>query len=90
MTIEIPKELRDQAIASIERYFEAEMGERIGNIAAADLLGFFVEEIGPVIYNKAVADAQGRMQTVANELDIDIHEEAFAYWHRRNKSGKGR
>lgn len=88
MAIEISKEFRDQAISSIERYFDAEMNERIGNIAAADLLNFFMEEIGPVIYNKAVADAQARMQTVANELDIDIHEEAFAYWHRRNKSGK--
>ena len=88
MAIEISKELRDQAVSSIERYFDAEMNERIGNIAAADLLNFFMEEIGPVIYNKGVADAQARMQTVANELDIDIHEEAFAYWHRRTKGGK--
>ena len=90
MTIEIPKELRDQCVASVQRFFEAEMGERIGSLVAADLFNFFVEEIGPVIYNKAVADVQGRLQTVVNEIDIDHHEEALAYWHRRSKSGKGR
>ncbi len=90
MTIELTKEVRDQAIASIQRYFDAEMDEGIGNVAAGGLLGFFLEEIGPVIYNQAVADVQERMQARVTELDIDIHEEAFAYWHRRNKTGKGR
>ena len=90
MAIELPKNIRDQAVASIQRYAEAETGERMGNIAASAWLGYFLEEIGPVIYNKAVADVQGRLQTVVNEVDIDHHEEAFAYWHRRSKSGKGR
>ena len=57
MTIEISRELRQQAITSIERYFRENMEEPIGNIAAGALLGFFIEEIGPTIYNKAVADA---------------------------------
>ena len=43
MTIEIDKEARQQAIASIERYFQENMEERIGNIAAGALLGY-VEE----------------------------------------------
>ena len=34
MTIEIDREARQQAIASIERYFQENMEERIGNIAA--------------------------------------------------------
>ncbi|NBT69482.1 MAG: DUF2164 family protein [Betaproteobacteria bacterium] len=48
MTIELPKEVRQQAISSIERYFQENMDEKIGNIAAGALLGFFVDEIGPV------------------------------------------
>ena len=55
MSIEIAKEARQQAIASIERYFNENMDEKIGNIAAGALLGFFLEEIGPIVYNKAVA-----------------------------------
>ncbi len=88
MTIEIPKDARDQAIASIQRYFEANMDERIGNIAAGGLLGFFLEEIGPVVYNQAVAEVQERLQMRISELDIEVHEEAFSYWRKREKTGK--
>ncbi|MBK9364302.1 MAG: DUF2164 family protein [Rubrivivax sp.] len=49
MAIELSKEARAQAIASIERWFQDERDERIGNIAAGALLGFFLEEIGPSV-----------------------------------------
>ena len=45
-----------EAIASIQRYFEASREKRIRNMAARGLLGFFIEEISPVICNQAVAD----------------------------------
>ena len=51
MTIELSKSARQQAVASIERYVEENFDERMGNIAASALLGFFLEEIGPSIYN---------------------------------------
>lgn len=51
MAIDIPKEARKQAIASIERYFRENMDEPIGNVAAGALLGFFLEEVGPLVYN---------------------------------------
>lgn len=89
MTIEITKDARAEAIASIQRYFDAHMDERIGNIAAGGLLGFFLEEIGPVIYNQAVAEVQERLQMRVAELDIEVHEEAFTYWRRQGKTGKG-
>lgn len=85
MTIELSKEDRAQAIASIERYFSQHMDEPIGNVAAGGLLGFLLEEIGPCIYNKGVADAQERLQARVAELDFEVHEAEFAYWrkHRR-------
>ena len=49
MTIELSKEARKQAIASIEKYFRENMEEPIGNLAAGALLGFFLEEVGPAI-----------------------------------------
>jgi uncharacterized protein (DUF2164 family) len=82
MTIELNKDVRAQAIASIERYFKENMDERIGNIQAAALLNFFVEEIGASIYNQAVADAQERLQMRVMELDIECHEDEFGYWRK--------
>ena len=42
MSIEISKEARQQAIASIERYCRENLDEPIGNIAAGAMLGFFL------------------------------------------------
>lgn len=90
MTIELSKEARAQAVASIERYFRENMEEPIGNIAAGGLLGFFLEEIGPTIYNKAVLNVQERLQARISELDLEVHEEEFQYWRKYERSGKGR
>lgn len=90
MPIELPKEAHKEAVASIERYFREHMEEKIGNIAASGLLGFFLEEVGPVIYNKAVADVQERLQERIAELDIEVHEEEFQYWRKYDRPAKGR
>ena len=88
MTIELTKEDRTQAIASIERYFREHMDEPIGNIAAGGLLGFLLEEIGPSIYNKGVADAQERLQSRVAELDFEVHEAEFGYWRKHGIAPK--
>jgi uncharacterized protein (DUF2164 family) len=90
MTIELTKEARAEAIASIERYFRENMDEPIGNVAAGGLLGFFLEEIGPSIYNKAVLDVQERLQLRVSELDLEVHEEEFQYWRKYARAGKGK
>ena len=90
MTIELSKEDRAQALASIERYFRDNMDERIGNIAASGLLGFFIEEIGPCIYNRAVADVQERMLARVNELDYEVHKDEFGYWRKFDKPRKSK
>jgi uncharacterized protein (DUF2164 family) len=90
MTIELPKDARAQAIASIERYFHDNMEEKIGNVAAGGLLGYFLEEIGPLIYNQAVADVQERLQARIAELDIEVHEEPFQYWKKFDRQTKAR
>ena len=82
MGIEISKEARKEAITSIERYFQENMEERIGNLAAGALLEYFIEEVGPLIYNQAVADVQERLQARVAELDIEVHEDEFQYWRK--------
>lgn len=88
MTIELTKDDRAQAIASLQRYFEQHMEAPIGNVAAGGLLGFILEEIGPSLYNKGVADAQERLQARVSELDFEVHEEEFGYWRKFEKAGR--
>jgi uncharacterized protein (DUF2164 family) len=90
MTIEISKEQRTQAIASIERYFLENMEDKIGNIAASALLGFFIEEVGPLIYNQAVTEVQERLQTRIMEIDLEVHEDPFQYWRKYGQDKKRR
>jgi uncharacterized protein (DUF2164 family) len=90
MSIELAAEAKRTAIESIQKYFETNMNEPIGNLAAGSLLSFILEEIGPTIYNKGVADAQERIQSRLSELDIEVHEEEFQYWRRLASKQKGR
>ena len=85
MPIELSKEDRAQAIASIERYFEVNFEQKIGNISAGALLGFVLVEIGPSIYNRAVSDAQERMLMRVEDLEYEVREDEFQYWQKFNK-----
>jgi len=82
MSIELSKQARVEAVASIQRYFERNMPEPIGELPAGLLLNFFVEEIGPAIYNKAIADAQARLTVRVADLSGELYEDEFQYWPR--------
>jgi uncharacterized protein (DUF2164 family) len=86
MAIELNKEARAAAVASIERYFKANFDDlRIGNIQAAALLHFVLDEIAPSVYNQAVADVQQRLLVRIGELDIEHHEDEFGYWAKQGR-----
>ena len=88
MTIELSKQARTEAITSIQRYFQENLPEPIGNMAAGFLLDFFVEEIGPVIYNQAIADAQARLQQRVADLEGDLYAAEFQYWPNLERKRK--
>ena len=90
MNLEISKQVRAEAIASLKRYFEDNMPEPIGDLPAGLLLSFFVEEVGPAIYNQAIADAQARMQQHAADLHGELFAEEFQFWPRAEIKRKGR
>jgi uncharacterized protein (DUF2164 family) len=79
------KQTRAEAIASIQRYFEENLPEPIGNLPAGLLLDFFLEEIGPTIYNRGVADAQERLQLRLMDLPGELYADEFQYWPRLAK-----
>ncbi|MBE9153783.1 DUF2164 domain-containing protein [Cyanobium sp. LEGE 06113] len=85
MSVNLTKDVRRKATASLARYFEEVKEEEIGVIAANRLLDFFVQEVGPSIYNKAVADVLQRLQAQLSEIDIDCHEGEFQYWPERGQ-----
>ncbi|MGC3997678.1 MAG: DUF2164 domain-containing protein [Anaeromyxobacter sp.] len=86
MPIELDKDLRQQAIASIKRYAEEELEQDLGDLKAEGLLRFFLEELAPTVYNQAIRDAQRYMQERALDLDGVCHEEEFGW----SAAGKGR
>lgn len=90
MTIELTNESRQILIGSIQRYFDENMDEPLGNIAAGALLSFVLEEIGPIVYNKAVADVQQRLQARVMELDLEIYEDEFQYWSKTDRKKKAK
>jgi uncharacterized protein (DUF2164 family) len=89
-TIEISKLARADAIASIQRYFNENLSEPIGDLPACLLLNFFLEEIGPAIYNRAVADAQSRMEHRVQDLTGELFADGFQYWAKVDAKRKQR
>jgi uncharacterized protein (DUF2164 family) len=89
-TIELSKQTRSDAIASIQRYFQENMSEPIGELSAGLLLNFFIEDIGPAIYNRAVADAQTRMQLRVADLPGELYADEFQYWSLLDAKKKNR
>jgi uncharacterized protein (DUF2164 family) len=90
MAIEITKQVRASAIASIQRYFQENMSEPIGDLPAGLLLNFFVEEVGPVIYNRAIADAQARLEQRVADLNGELYADEFQYWPKIDSKRKNR
>jgi uncharacterized protein (DUF2164 family) len=90
MNLELPKQTRTAAIASIQRYFEENLPEPIGELPAGLLLNFFLEEIGPVIYNQAISDAQTRLQQRVADLNGELFADEFQYWPRVDSKRKSR
>jgi uncharacterized protein (DUF2164 family) len=90
VTLEISKQVRTSAIASIQRYFEENLTEPIGDLSAGQLLSFFLEEIGPAIYNQAIADAQARLQQRLSDLSGELYADEFQYWPRVDAKRKSR
>ena len=86
MAIEISKQDRQQAMESLMRYAAENFDERMGNVGAGALLGFFLEEIGPLVYNQAVADVQERLLARVQELDLEVQQDAFQYWRKFDRT----
>ena len=89
VTLELTKQQRTDAIASMQRYFEENL-DPIGDMPAGLLLNFLLEEIGPVIYNHAISDAQTRLTQRVADLNGELYADEFQYWPRADTKRKSR
>ena len=71
--IKFEKEERAAIVAKIQRYFVSDLESEIGSIPAEQLLNFFTETIGPFYYNQGLADAQGVMARVVDNINDEIY-----------------
>jgi uncharacterized protein (DUF2164 family) len=90
MNIELSQQTRADAIASLQRYFEENLPEPLGELPAGLLLDFILEEIGPAIYNRAIADAQSRMTLRVADMSGELYADEFQYWPRIDAKRKTR
>jgi uncharacterized protein (DUF2164 family) len=87
--LELTKQQRTDAIASMQRYFEENL-EPIGDMPAGLLLNFFLEEVGPAIYNMAISDAQTRLNQRVADLNGELCADEFQFWPRADAKRKSR
>ncbi|EKE73077.1 DUF2164 domain-containing protein [Gallaecimonas xiamenensis] len=56
--IEFNNAEKDEIVRAIQRYFDTELDQELGQFDAEFLLDFFAEKIGPRFYNQALSDAR--------------------------------
>jgi uncharacterized protein (DUF2164 family) len=83
MAIELPRDTREQAVASIKRYFAEHLDDEIGDLKATLLLDYFLEDIAPCVYNRAILDAQAVMQENVGDLEGSCYEPEFGFWREK-------
>jgi len=67
-------EQRKTAKDDLIYFFESERNEKIGVIAADQLLDFFLEHVGSKLYNKGLTDARKVIDQRVEELKFDLDD----------------
>ncbi|MBT4519768.1 MAG: DUF2164 domain-containing protein [Halieaceae bacterium] len=60
--------------AKIQKYFQDELNQEIGQFDADFLLDFFAEEVGPYFYNRGLHDAQALMSAQLDNISDALYE----------------
>ncbi len=82
--ITFSKTEKDAIVQKIQKYFDDELDQQLGQFDAGFLLNFFADEIGPHFYNKGVQDSRAMLQKRVGELSeaIDSLEKPVAVKNR--------
>ncbi len=74
MKIEFSNDEREQIARRIQRYFNDELDQTLGQFDTEFLLDFFSEELGSFYYNRGLFDAQAIVQERAEHIADAIYE----------------
>jgi uncharacterized protein (DUF2164 family) len=55
-------------------FFENKRNEKIGIIAAEEIINFFLQSVGDKLYNKGVTDAKKVIENRIEELNFDLDD----------------
>jgi uncharacterized protein (DUF2164 family) len=69
MPIQLDAAAQARARAALQSFFEAERGEKLGNLAADLLIECLVAEIGPDLFNLGIRAAKKRLTEVWDGVD---------------------
>lgn len=69
----ITDEKRKLIIQNIINYFECDRNEKIGVVAAEEILDFMLQNFGSDLYNKGVEDSLSFLKERFNNLEIDMN-----------------
>ena len=67
-------EQRRNAVERLIYFFEIERDEKIGVVAAGNLIDFFLQSLGKEIYNKGVTEAIKVFEARSEDLKFDLQE----------------
>lgn len=79
MNIRLSKEEKENALRSIQQFFEEELEVTLGGLQAEWVLDYFSKELAPYAYNQGVADAGNFMVQRIEDLAASCYEEPLKY-----------
>lgn len=70
----LPEDQKDHVKNQLIRFFDKELDEEIGVIAAESILNFFLQQVGPTLYNQGVTDAKLALEKRMDDLNYDLDD----------------
>lgn len=83
MKINLSKQQKENAVSSIQRFFDQDIEIELGELQAALVLEFFEKEIAPFAYNQGIEDAKHFLMVRAEDLSAACYEEPGSYWKKK-------
>ena len=72
--IEFSKAEKDLIIRKVQKYFDKELGQDLGQFDAEFLLDFFAKEVGAYFYNRGLRDAQAVIEDKLADIADALYE----------------
>jgi uncharacterized protein (DUF2164 family) len=70
--IKLSREQKLEIAGRLQRYFNTEFSEEIGQLQSEIFLDFVLKEVSPYVYNQAVKDARSIIEQRMSLLEEDI------------------